>query len=189
MGPECSSLKNVQVYYKNYFDLYLGENAFSVGLNEQGIFVLILKEATKLCCSNAKLDFHLVPQTPATDKEVEELVFEALREQFTNPNSSVLKFFYPEFASKKQLQVYDTLTPFVRLGRSPGPAIVMVTPEPKKPVFVGEIFLKSWAIIIFLITFAWIVGVIVWMAVSLPHYFIENFKKTFLCSMFRCLVW
>ena len=165
MGPECSSLSEVQIHYKNYYDMYFGENPFVASLNHDGLFVKMLKEAKKLCCSTAQLTFNFIPQTPSTDKEIEELVFESVKAERTNPKPGVVKLFYPEFAFKKKLQVYDTQTPFVRLARSPGPAMIMPKPEAKKPVFVGEIFLKSWAITIFLIALAWIVGILVWISV------------------------
>lgn len=166
MGPDCSSLANIQIHYKNYFDVYLGDNPFVVGVNKNGLFVKMITEASGLCCSTAELTFHVIQQASVGDKEIEELVLDSVKADRNNPDNSVIKLFSPEFAFKKLLQVYDSQTPFIRFSRSPGPALVMITPEPKEPVFVGEIILKSWTIMIFLITFAWVIGIFAWIAVS-----------------------
>jgi hypothetical protein len=165
MGPACNSLNNVEIYYKNYFDLYFGDNPFLASLNDDGLFVRMIKEATRLCCSTATVSFSKITQSLTENKEIEELILDAMSAAQNAPDG-VLKFYFPEFAYKKLLQVYDTQTPFIRLSRSPGPALLMHTKKPKDPVFVGEIILKSWAIMIFLITFAWIVGIVVWASVS-----------------------
>lgn len=171
MGPECSSLSEIQINYKNYFDMFLGDNPMLFGLTETGLFVKMIREAAELCCSTAKVTFQRIQQTPMENKEIEEFVLDAVKANRNNPNDGVLQFFFPEFAYKKLLQVYDTQTPFIRLSRSPGPALVRNKPKPKDPVFVGEIFVKSWAIMVFLITFAWVIGILVWVCVSIEWSF------------------
>lgn len=169
MGPLCSGLTEVRINYKNYYDVYLGDLTFFPGkLDEKGLFVTMLKQAVQMCCSTAKLTFIPIPQgLPGTpDKEIEEMVLETGIKNLLQPPSSKIDFFFPEFLYKKLQNVYDTQAIFIRLSRSPGPALLMHRPKEKEPVFVGEVFLKSWAIIIFLITFAWIVGILVWICVS-----------------------
>jgi hypothetical protein len=166
MGPECSSLTDIEIHYKNYFDLYMGDNAFAMTLEENGLFVKMLRAAAQLCCSTANLHFKLVHEDKTDRKEIEELVLNNVKKNRENPNVGVVKFYYPEFAQKKSLHVYDTQTPFLRLSRSPGPALVMQNPGKKQPVFVGEIVVKSWAITLFLITIAWVIGILAWFTVS-----------------------
>ena len=162
MGPECASLTNVEIHYKNYFNIYLGDHPFLSGIDERGVFVKMIRQATALCCSTATVTFHPISKLLA-NKEIEELVLESV---VANRNPNVLRFFSPEFAYKKLLSVYDSQTPFIPLSRSPGPAVIMHTKPPKDPVFVGEIFFKSWNIIVFLMSFAWIIGILVWLCVS-----------------------
>ena len=171
MGPECSNLKEIQVYYKNFYDLYLGNNPFTQMFNEEGLFVNVLKEAVTVCCSTAKLTFHTIAESPMNDKAVEEHLLDAMKADRNSPNSGIIKLFGPEYAYKKVYNVYDTQKPFFGLFRSPGPALIMKKQPPKDPVFVGEIFVKSWAITIFLISFAWIIGILVWVLVSLELFF------------------
>ena len=166
MGPECNSLTDIEIHYKNYFDLYMGDNAFAMTLNEEGLFVKMLRTATQLCCSTANLHFILIRHDQTNVKEIEELVLDHVKTNRKNPKGGVVSFYYPEFAPKKSLHVYDTQTPFLRLSRSPGPALVMPKPEKEQPVFVGEIVVKSWAITVFLITIAWVIGILAWFSVS-----------------------
>lgn len=176
MGAECNNLKEIQVYYKNYYDLYLGNNPFTQLFNEEGLFVQVLKGTVKGCCSMAKITFHTIVQSPTKDKAVEEYLLESMKADRNNPNKGIIKLFGPEYAYKKVYNVYDTQKPFFGLFRSPGPALIMKRQPPKDPVFVGEIFVKSWAITIFLITLAWIIGILVWVLVSFHQFFVLRFK-------------
>ena len=162
MGPECNSLTDIEIHYKNYFDLYMGDNAFTMTLGEDGLFVKMLRAAAQLCCSTANLHFILIRDDQTDVKEIEELVLDNVKTNRENSNDGVVRFYYPEFAPKKLLHVYDTQTPFLRLSRSPGPALVMRKPKKKQPVFVGEIVVKSWAITLFLISIAWVIGILAW---------------------------
>ena len=170
MGPECNLLADIEIHYKNYFDLYMGDNAFVMALNENGLFVKMLKAAARLCCSTANLHFILIRDDQTDVKEIEEFVLDHIKTKRKNPNDRVVKLYYPEFAPKKLLHVYDSQTPFLRLSRSPGPALVMPKPAKKQPVFFGEIVLKSWTIILFLISIAWLVGILAWISVSFVLY-------------------
>jgi hypothetical protein len=159
MGAACSSLNRVEIRHKTYFDIYL-----SSGFNSYtGIFYDMIQQAVKLCCPTANLKF--VPITEE-DKSLEEILVETVKTDRAGGDDGVLKLFFPEFADKTTLDIYDSTTPFIRLSKSPGHAVVMVKPDPKEPVFVGEIIVKSWAILIFLVTFAWVVGILAWISVS-----------------------
>ena len=164
MGPECSNLKEIQVYYKDYYDLYLGNVPFSETLNEKGILVQVVRESVKVCCSTAKLTFTQLD--PTSNREIEAFLSDAMKADSNNPNNGIIKLFGPEYAYKKSKHVYDSQKPFLGLFRSPGPALIMKRPAAKEPVFVGDIFLKSYAIALFLISSAWIVGILVWVLVS-----------------------
>ena len=159
MGHACASLKKVEVHHKKYFDIYLGLQYETYS----GIFYDMINQAVNLCCSTASVKFHPVDEE---EKSIEEILVETVKRDRVSSEDGVVKLFFPEFADKSTLDIYDSTTPFIRLSRSPGHAVVMVKPDPKEPVFVGEIVVKSWAILIFLITFAWIVGILAWMAVS-----------------------
>ena len=165
MGPECNTLKEIQLHYKNYYDMYLGENPFTRVLSEEGLFVMVLKQTVKECCSTAKITYHKL-QTHMDDKAIEEFLLDAMKADRSNANNGIVKLFGPEYAYKKVQHVYDLQVPFLGLFRSPGPALIMKKRTAKEPVFVGDIFLKSWAIIIFLISAAFIFGVLVWVLVS-----------------------
>ncbi|XP_028394048.1 uncharacterized protein LOC114518284 [Dendronephthya gigantea] len=185
MGPLCSELKEVRINYRNYYTLYLGDDPFAPGnIEETGLFVTMIRDAVRLCCSTTKLTYVLIPQIPGTpDKEIEEMA--GLLAGVTQEDS--IDLFYPEFVYKKLHNVYDTQMPFIRLSRSPGPALAMHKPKEKEPVFVGEIFLKSWAIIMFLITFAWIVGILVWIC---DHYVNpKDFPSPFYVGMMEGFWW
>ena len=177
MGPECSNLKEIQVHYKNYFDIYLG-NDYDNNLNENGVFVKVTKAAVDLCCSTTKVTFHWLQ---SHDKDVEEYMLDTIKADSNNPNSGVIKLFTPEYAYKKMQYVYDSQRPFLGLFRSPGPALVMNRQPPKEPVFLGDIFLKSYSIILSLIASAWVVGILVWVLVSFHRWFslllVEKFFK------------
>lgn len=159
MGPSCSSLNRVEIHHKKYFDIYLGLQYRTY----TGIFYDMINNAVNLCCSTSTVEFIPIEEE---DKSVEEILVDTVKVDRGGPEDGVLKLFFPEFADKTSLDVYDSTTPFIRLSRSPGHAVVMVKPDPKEPVFVGEIIVKSWAILIFLITFAWFVGILAWMSVS-----------------------
>ena len=159
MGPSCSLLNRVEIRHKTYFDIYLGVRYKSYS----GIFYDMIQQAINLCCPSASLQF--IPITEE-DKSIEEILVETVKMDRAGGEDGVLKLFFPEFADKTALDIYDSTTPFVRLSRSPGHAVVMVKPKPKEPVFVGEIIVKSWAILIFLIAVAWVVGILAWITVS-----------------------
>ena len=163
MGASCSSLNRVEIRHKTYFDIYLGVRFKSYS----GIFYDMIQQAVNLCCPSASLQF--IPLTEE-DKSIEEILVETVKIDRASGEDGVLKLFFPEFVDKTALDIYDSTTPFIRLSRSPGHAVVMVKPKPKEPVFVGEIVVKSWAILIFLVTFAWVVGILAWISVS---YFIR----------------
>ena len=156
----CSGIKNIEVRYRNYYDIYLGNSLFLPELRMDGIHVRVIEKATAVCCNTTKLKF-IFDRTVKTD--IEESYVDIV---LNDPTSSTFTFFYPEFADKKERQIYATQAEFVALARSPGHAIIMKRPSPIPPVFVGEIFVKSWAILIFLITFAWIIGILAWISVS-----------------------
>lgn len=156
----CSGIKKVEIRYRNYYDIYLGNSVFIPELRMDGIHVRVIQNAMAGCCNTTELEF-IFDKTVKTDIE-EDVVDIVLKERST----STFKFFYPEFADKKERQIYATQAEFVALARSPGHAIIMKKPAPIPPVFVGEIFVKSWAILIFLITFAGIIGILAWMSVS-----------------------
>ena len=166
MGTECNSLTDIEIHHKNYFDMYMGESPFTMTFNDDGLFVKMLKAAARLCCSTANINFILIRDEKTNPKEIEELVLDNIKTNRKNPNNGVVRLYYPEFVSKKLLHVYDTQIPFLRLSRSPGPALVMQKPEKKQPVFVGEIILKSWTIALFLLSIAWLVGIFGWICVS-----------------------
>ena len=164
MGPECSNLKEIQVHHKDYYDIYLGNEPVTQTLNEKGIFLQIIKAAVEICCFTAKLSFHQLD--PTSDREIEAFVYDAIKADRNNPNNSIIKLFGLEYAYKKSQYVYDSQKPFLGLYRSPGPALVMKRPPAKEPVFLGDIFVKSFAIVLFLVSSAWIVGILVWVLVS-----------------------
>ena len=159
MGPLCSSLKQVEIHHRRYFDLYLyyARGAYS------GIFYDMIQQAIGQCCPGTPVFFKPLnhPQ-----KSVEEILSSTVKMDSKSPEDGVLKLFFPEFADKTATDIYYGTTSFIRLSRSPGHAVIMVKPKPKEPVFVGEIVVKSWAILIFLITFAWLIGIVAWMSVS-----------------------
>lgn len=156
----CSGIKKVEIRYRNYYDIYLGNSLFLPELRMDGIHVKVIQKATSVCCNTTKLEF-VFDRTVKTD--IEESYVDIV---VNDPTRSTFTFFYPEFADKKERQIYATQAEFVALARSPGHAIIMKRPSPIPPVFVGEIFVKSWAILIFLITFAWIIGILAWISVS-----------------------
>lgn len=159
MGPLCSSLKAVEIHQRRYFDLYL---YYSRG-TYSGIFYDMIIQALQMCCPTAMVKFLPLSEP---DKSVEEILVNTVKMDKGAPEDGVLKLFFPEFADKIATDIYDGSTAFIRLSRSPGHAIIMIKPEPKEPVFVGEIVVKSWAILIFLVTFAWLIGIVAWMSVS-----------------------
>lgn len=162
LGHLCSDVRVVKVNYKNYESLYLGDGLLGGGLMQNGLFVRMLKFAVPRCCPNASL---IIDSVGEVEEEIQELVLSTLKASRTGPRNGVHKLYFPEFAPKKILTVYDAKVPFVVLSRSPGPALIMLRPAEKKPVFVGEIFVKSWAIMTFLLTCAWIIGIVVWFTV------------------------
>ena len=172
MGAQCVDLNSVQIHHKAYFDIYL-----SVRFRRYtGIFHDMINQAVGVCCPTADVKF-----MPITEKyrSIEEILVDSVKADRRRPEDGILKLFFPEFADKTTLDIYDSTTPFIRLSKSPGHAVVMVKPSPKEPVFVGEIVVKSWAILIFLVTFAWIIGILAWISVSKYKYMktISSFIK------------
>ena len=165
-----SNVKRIEKNYWDYFGLvYIGNKMLGSALDESSRYVKVLRNAVPMCCNNTQLSFVFldVARYPATkNKDIESHVVEYLRND-PRGGGDVYRFYFPEFADKKERTLYDGTTEFVRLGSSSGHAIVMQKPEPLPPVFVGDIFVKSWAIMIFLVTFSWIIGILAWMAVSI----------------------
>ena len=159
MGPLCSQLKTVEIHNRRYFDIYL---YYSRG-SYSGIFYDMIIQALQQCCPTTMVKFIALNQP---EKSVEEILVNTVKMDKRAPEDGVLKLFYPEFADKIATDIYDGSTSFIRLSRSPGHAVIMIKPEPKERVFVGEIVVKSWAILIFLVTFAWLIGIVAWMSVS-----------------------
>ncbi|XP_028394083.1 uncharacterized protein LOC114518309 [Dendronephthya gigantea] len=173
----CSQLKRVEVHHKKYFDYYLAKRQSSY----TGMFYNMINHGIHACCNNTPVQF-----TPIEDEErsIEEILSNKVK---ANRDSGVLNLYFPEFADKTTMDVYDATTPFIRLSRSPGHAIVMVKPDPKEPVFIGEIIVKSWAILIFLVAFAWVVGILAWM--SDHHANPKDFPNPFYIGMFEGFWW
>lgn len=170
-GKSCSDeVREIKINYKNFLDIYLGDGLIGGGLVQNGLFVRMLKMVVPKCCPNATLKFSNIGDVKG---EIEELVLANLKASRAGaPRNGVQKFYFPEFAPKRMLTLYDYKIPFVVLHRSPGPALLMNKPGAKEAVFVGEIFLKSWAIMICLLSWAWLVGIIVWFAVRLHLYWL-----------------
>ena len=160
----CNSLSKVEIHHKEYFPIYLG---YRFG-TYSGIFYDIINQAVRMCCPTVAVEFKSIGET---DQTVEEILVDTVKADSRGRKDGVLKLFFPEFADKTTYDVYDSTTPFIRLSKSPGHAIVMVKPDPIEPVFVGEIVVKSWAILVFLIAFAWFVGILAWMSVSKQQIF------------------
>lgn len=160
MGDECKKFKRVEIHHKKYFDIYLSNRHSSY----TGIFYKMINDAVYTCCSSLPVQFIPIEDE---DQSIEEILLNTVKaNRGQNRNDSVLKLYFPEFADKTARAIYDSTTPFLRLSKSPGHAIVMVKPNPKEPVFIGEIVVKSWAILIFLVAFAWVVGILAWMSVG-----------------------
>lgn len=155
----CSLLNKIEIHHKTYFNVYLR----LIYRTYSGIFYEIINGGVQRCCPTASVEFSPIREK---EKSIEEILVATVKADRKAPEDGIVKLFLPEFADKVALDVYDSSTPFLRLTRSPGHAIVMVKPPPKEPVFVGEIVVKSWAILIFLVTFAWVIGIFAWATVS-----------------------
>lgn len=157
----CNRFDKIVLHYRDYFTLYLGRNSTTGELDESGKFYHVLQDAIPNCCAGIKLEY-VYENTTADDLEM--LVLKHLDISDSNPR--VLTFFFPEFAEHNERTVYDFEMKFVKLSRSSGHAVVMLTPSPQQPVFVFHIFVKSMPILLFLIALSFVVGILGWMAVS-----------------------
>ena len=159
MGKACSLLTRVEFHFKSYFDFYFDQTSTT----NSGLLYDTIKGALKLCCPGAIIQFLPLSHTK---ESIQEIVTKVKGGDNSFHSQGIVKLYYPEFADEVTTDVYDGTTPFLRLLKSSGHAIIMVKPPPKERVFVGEIIVKSSAILMFLITFAWIIGILAWATVS-----------------------
>ncbi|XP_028394247.1 uncharacterized protein LOC114518459 [Dendronephthya gigantea] len=182
---ECKEVASLEVHYNEFFELYLGHNGTHEELQEGGIIYKSLREAMNECCPGIPLNFKLV------NESVEYLVqrdillhHEAQKQQNT---SHELVFYFPEFTSQGNLEVYSHQIPFLKLRKSPGFALIMLKSESHLDISALDVIGPSWPIFALLLSLAWAVGILGWV---LDHrYNPEEFPTPFIRGMFEGFWW
>lgn len=162
----CERISKVEIRYRDYYTFYLGHNFTTDKVDEIGRFYHYIKEALNDCCP--QLDLKFVKENTTTELhavDVEISALSLLTDNETIPRPFV--FFFPEFAVNKEKIVYDYELQFVKLARSPGPAVVMLTPSSKNQVSVFTIFKESGPMVVFMLALSWFVGILGWVTVSI----------------------
>lgn len=156
----CDKVDKIVVHYRNYYQIYLGNNITTGKLDSTGRFIYIMKDVIPSCCANIKLEY---VYENTTEEDLETLVLESLSTHDLQPR--IFSFYYPEFAEHKDQEVYDFELKFVKLSRSPGQAVVMLNLSEKPRVFLYHVFMKSSGIFLLLITLSWLIGILGWILV------------------------
>ncbi|XP_028414374.1 uncharacterized protein LOC114537528 isoform X1 [Dendronephthya gigantea] len=178
---ECNKISGVEVRYNEFYELYLGHDGANDELQKQGIVYRCLSEAVEACCPGMTLNFTLV------NASVEYLVEEDILHHHGIRNTSHLVFYFPEFTTKKDLEVYSHKVPFLKLRKSPGFALVMLRSESHLDISASDIITPSWPIFALVLSLSWAVGIVGWF---LEHcYNSEQFRKPFVRGMFDGFWW
>jgi F0F1-type ATP synthase membrane subunit c/vacuolar-type H+-ATPase subunit K len=158
----CNRVSNVEIRYKDYFEIYLGFNRTSQSVGEDSFFYNYIKAAVNECCNFMDLNF---TKLNSSEMEVEEIALWALVNDTAIPRPFV--FYFPEFATGKEKIVYDFELSFIKLSRSPGQAVIMLKPDSKEQVSLFHIFKESTPMLAMMLAMSWLVGILGWIAVSI----------------------
>ena len=159
----CDRISNVEIRYKDYYDVYLQYNEATQSVGNVSAFYVYITSAVEGCCQGMPLNF---TRLNSSKSDIEESALNALP---TEDNTSIPRpfvFYFPEFAANKEKIVYDFELTFVKLARSPGQALLMLTPESKQKVSFFHIFKESGAMLATMLTMSWFVGILGWITVS-----------------------
>ena len=162
-SDSCNRISNVEIKYKNYFEIYLGFNTTSQSVAKESFFYNFIKAAVNDCCNFMDLKF---TRLNSSESEIEELALKA----FVEYNATIQKplvFYFPEFAINKERTVYDYDLSFIKLSRSPGQAAVMLKPKSKSQVSLIYIFKESAPMLAMMLAMSWCVGILGWIMVSI----------------------
>ena len=162
----CNRISDVEIRYKDYYPNYLGFNLTTQSVDTQGMFYSYIKVAVNECCHFMDVSFKKLNRT---ELEVVDLALVALGENYDEvPRPFV--FYFPEFIASNDRVVYDYDLQFIKLERSSGQAVVMLTPESKKQVSMFYIFKESTPMLAMMLAMSWLVGILGWITVrTIPY--------------------
>lgn len=157
---ECDKIGGVEVRYNEFYELYLGHVQDSDVLHEKGIIYRSLRGAVNACCPGMELNFTLV------NESIEYLVQEDLLHHHKVQNSTHLVFYFPEFTSQGNLEVYSHQIPFLKLRKSPGFALIMMKSDSHLDLSAMDVIGPSWPIFALVLSLSLAVGIVGWALVS-----------------------
>lgn len=187
-GVTCLRVSNVEIRYKDYFGFYLAFNQTTQTVDKYGFFYHYITNAVNACCNFMDVNFTYIN---SSESNIEQLALHRL-----SPDDALAPrpfiFYFPEFATGKEKDVYDFELPFVKLSRSPGQAALMVEPESKKKIGLFYIVVESGPMLAMMLTMSWFIGILGWITVSMVKaleimciYVIKNTAKTYTYNLFH----
>ena len=162
-GEACLGVSNVEIRYKDYFSFYLGFNHTTKTIVKDGLFYNYINEAVNACCNFMDVNFTYINTSTSN---IEELALNRLSDDDRiAPRPFV--FYFPEFATSREKDVYDFELPFVKLSRSAGQAAVMLEPGSKRKLGLFYIVVESGPMLVMMLAMSWFIGILGWITVSI----------------------
>lgn len=172
-GNICPRSTNIEIKYKPYHDIYI----FSNGSNKS-LYPYVLALASSQCCKSSTLNFVAINSS----LDMEELI-EDERCDKEEKNDTKLTFFFPVYAKEGKKVVFDDEFLFIRLMKSPGPALLMLKSEiSKMKVSAAVAIRESWPLFLLIISLSVTVGILGWLmdhSANPSHFSVWFYKGSF----------
>ena len=169
-GSVCPLSKHIKIYFKPYYEIFFDKTG-----SRSSLYPDILRNASSMCCNVSTLDFILVN---GSLKDTEELIQDESCAK-VELNDSSLSFFFPVYVKSGKKVAFDDEFQFVKLAKSPGPVIMMLTSEKQKmKVTASEAVRESWPLFVLIICLSATVGLLGWLLVRISKILILSFRES-----------